>query len=498
MKHFSLKTKSLKINTIFNGIYQILALLAPLLTTPYVSRIFNASILGDYNYYYSILGYFTLVATFGFNYYGTKVIAELRDNKEEKSKAFWSIMFAKALLSILCLGIYFIVFFSLFKGNQTAIYIFLSMTLYIVSILVDPIFYFQGNENFVSISIRNTLMRVLTIVLIFVFVKTQDDIVIYSIILSVGNLFATIIMFFSFKKGEINKPKWKELKIWKSFKESFPFFIPSLAVTLFTSLNQTLIGAFSDSAQSGYYSQAMKIISILSGIAGSLSIIMLSRMSYLFHTNNEKEIKKKIAQTFNALWIIAMPLFFGLLFITSRLVPAFFGAGYEGAIPVIYISSIIIILSPINTIYGSIYYKPKNKIWTQIIIILFSSALNVVLSLLLIPKYGANGAAVGRLIAEFAQFPLLFYYAKNDISLKDVFGGSIKALDSSLIMFFILFFFNKYIATSISRNLIVLIAEILIGALVYGVFEIIFKEEFVIQFLKSIKQKLKKKKAVHK
>lgn len=495
MKHINLRTKSLKINSIFNALYQILALLVPLITTPYISRIFNASILGDYNYYYSILGIFTLVAGYGFTDYGTKMIAEYREEKDKKSIIFWNIFFSKFLISFVCLCAYLAISLSIFSSNKTVLYIFLSMSLYIISIMIDPAFYFQGEENFVSISLRNSLMRIFSTILIFIFIKSENNIILYALFLAGGNLFASLITFFSFKKGEINKPNFKSLHLFKTIKPASSFFVPTLAVSLFTYLNPLLLGLLnSDSSQSGYFSQAFKIVTILASIGSSLSVIMLSRMSYLFHTKNEKEIEKKTKQTFEAFWIVSIPLLFGIISVASRLVPAFFGEGYDEVIPIIYISSPIIILSPLNSLLGSIYYRPRNKIRIQTIILFCASITNVITCLILVKSFGARGAAIGRLVAELIQLPCLLYYAQSKIKLNMVFKTIIKPLGSALIMTVCVLLINKVISNYISRNLYVLIIEIVVGVIVYGTMEIIFKDHFVIEMLQSIKKFFKRRK----
>lgn len=485
------KTKSLKINVIFNAFYQILILLAPLLTTPYISRVLGPEVIGDYSYYYSILGYFTLIATFGFNDYGTKAIAECRDDPEKRSDVFWGIQTAKFLLSLLCLGIYFITFFALFSNNQTAIYIFLGMSLYIVSIMFDPTFFFQGNEDFVSISIRNAFVRILTIILTFVFVRSENDVIKYALVLSIGNLLATAIMFFSFRRGDIKKPtSFKNLQLVRHYKAALAYFIPGLAVTLFTSLNQTMLGAMSTSSESGYYGQSSKIITLLSTFAGSLSIIMFSRMSFLFSKGDSIEIKQKTGRTFEAFWAVALPLMFGIVSITPTLVPLFFGPGYEKIIPNIFILSLVIILSPLNGLLGNLYFRPQNKIWIQTAVIIFASCVNILASYFLIAKFQSIGASIGRLIAEIVQLPLLLLFARKGISKSIVFKPFIKPFDNSLIMFIIVFTVSSVLENYLS-SITLLCIELFTGIVVYLILEIITKETFGFGIMNLVARKLK-------
>ena len=194
-----LKTKSIKINAIFNAVYQILSMLVPLITAPYISRVLGPDNNGIYSYYYSIVSYFVLVATFGFADYGTKVIAEVRDDREKRSKTFFSIMLNKLFLGVLTILAFFIFTFVLYSNDLYSLYIFLALSCFIFAAILDPTFYFQGQERFVSISLRNITVRIVTTIFIFVLVKDINDLLIYSLVMGLGQLGATLIMYFSFE-----------------------------------------------------------------------------------------------------------------------------------------------------------------------------------------------------------------------------------------------------------------------------------------------------------
>lgn len=477
-KERQVKKYSLKTNAVFNALYQILALLAPLLTTPYISRILGSELIGDYAYFYSIVSFFLLVATFGFTDYGTKKIAEVRNNKAERSNVFWGIMSAKGILSLISITGYIIFCLISYRGSSNLL-VALTMAFYPLSTLIDPIFYFQGEENFVSISLRNSFIRILTIVLIFTLVKSQNDFIYYVLILAGGNFVATGIMYFSFK-GAVFGPQKSKILVFKYLKESFPFFVPTLAVTLFGQLNQTLLGIIGNSAsENGYFAQGMKFINILTGLVGSLSIIMLSRISYLTAEKNDNEIKQKIKKTFDVFWSISFACTFGIAAINKQLIPVFLGDGYDKVIPVLYILCPIIIFSPLNNLYGNLYFRPKNKIWIQTYIIIFVALLNIILNLLLIPRFGSIGCAISSLVTEALQFPLLAYYAKEEIDIRQVLKSAIEPFDCGLITFMAVYASGEVINGKISSLLEVLVL-IVIGILFYGIFGLLFKDPLII------------------
>lgn len=485
-------TKSLKINAIFNSLYQILNLIVPLITAPYISRVLGPENNGIYSYYYSIVTYFVLFATFGFNEFGTKYIAEVRENKSERSKRFFAIYTSKLIIGSLTLIAYLIMIISLYLNDIPSLVLYLLFSLFVISTVFDPTFYFQGKENFVSICIRNSLIRLLTMICIFCFVRAENGLFTYTLIMSCGQLLSILIMFLSFSKGEIKftKPNYLDIKL--SFRNSLNYFLPALAVTLFYSLNQTLLGLFGyEGAESGFFSQASKIVTILQTLVGSIGIIILSRMSYLFSLNNVEEIKKKIKKIFQAFWSCALPITFGLCAIANVFVPLFLGEGYDKSIISVYIMAPVIIFSPLNTLFGNIYFRPTNQIKKQTIIIFIACILNIAICVILIPFSQSFGASIGRLVAELVQTPLLMFYSYKFISLKDVFKPALKPLINSIIMFLCVFLFLYYVDLNVYLQILI---SLIIGVASYFLLEILTKDTFLMELLNQGISILKRKK----
>lgn len=486
------KKHSLKTNAIFNALYQVFLLIVPLITTPYISRVLGPTQNGVYANLYSISQYFVLVATFGLLEYGTIQIAKNRDNKEEKTKHFISIYGTKLILGLICTALYVLTSYLIY--DTTEFYLSLIFSVLIITTAIDPLFYFQGEERFINICIKNMILKILTTICIFVFVKKPEDLYIYALILSLGQFVSTAILIPSIKFKEFTKVHLTFNDFLLTFKKSFAFFIPAVAVTLFTYLNQTLIGEMgSDPNDSGYFSQAVKIIQILAVVASSLGTIMLSRISYLSVQHDEEEIQRKIKKTFQAFWVISIPLLLGVIVIASDFVPLFLGEEYNPCIMLIYVLSPTIILGPLNGFYGNLYFRPKNKIWIQTFIILGSAILNLIVSVLLIPTYGALGTAIGRLVAEFCQLPFLMFFSKDYVKIKDLVLSSIKPIISGLVMFLCVFLFKQYGTSLIDSSTINLLIMILIGVVTYGALELVLKDEIVFSNVKLIVSKIFKK-----
>ena len=487
-----MKRHSLKVNAIFNALYQVLILIVPLITTPYISRVLGPDANGIYANFYSFVQYFVLVASFGFVDFGTKKIAESRDNPSELTKNFLLVSINKGIFGLSCLIIYIGTVFILFPNNSLFALIF---SFYIISVILDPVFYFNGQERFITICIRNIILKTVSTVLIFLLVKGPEDLSLYTLILALSQLFSILIMIPSieFKKFVKVKITFKDLA--DNFKKSFSYFVPALAVSLFTFLNQSILGFFGkDDAESGYYAQTVKIIQVLTSLSASIGIIMLSRMSYLNSANNEEEAERKIKQSFQAFWVLSLPLTFGICAINSKFIPVFLGEGYERCILLTYVLSPTIIIGPLNGLYGSIYFRPKDKIRIHTLITLCAALINVVLSIVMVPFYGALGTTIGRLFAELLQLPFLVFFARKYIDIKIPFKTIIKPLISSSLMFIAVYLYNCYGFQLIDDVYINLFIMILMGVLIYGALEIALKDEIVYSNVKIIFSKIFRRK----
>lgn len=484
-------TKSIKINAIFNAVYQVLIVIIPLITTPYLSRVFGVTVIGQYGYYSSFVGYFLLFANFGFLDYGTKKIAQYRDHIKEKSIVFWNVMTMKMIFSMFAAIVYIGSSF-IFLGDKVNFWIYFSGVINLFGAGLDTVFLFQGEERFISITIRNFIIKIGQVILIFLVIKSPDDVIIYSLIIASISLCNALLLFLDIKHIKLKKPKVKDLNFREVIQYTLPYFIPGLAVNLFVSLNATLLGSIGqDNVQNGLYSQALKFINVLNSIAGSLSGIMLSRISYLSFSNNKEEKLDKLAKSFEAFWIVAFPLVFGFVSVSNILLPKFFGPGYDGIVPIAIVLSATSFFSPFNSLIGNGYYRPENKIWTQTYILLATAAVNIALCLVLIKPLGAMGAVIARTFSEFFQCVLLIIFCKKDLPLKTLFRGFDKIFFISLVMTALVFFSGNFLTSYISNEYFVLVIMILVGIISYYGLSMLFKVDMVTSYSKIFFNKVK-------
>lgn len=473
----SIKVSSIKRNYVYNTLYQILTMITPLITVPYVSRVLGVDNVGIQSFTKSIVTYFTLFAALGTIAYGQREISMNRDDEYAMSKLFWEIELLSiftTLVTIIAWGL-----FCFLSREYTIIYFIL--TLEIVSIALDISWLFMGLEQFKFIVVRNSIVKVLGIFLIFIFVKNSTDLYIYVTINSLTVLLGNAITW-TYLPKIVRKVKLKDLQPFKHLKNTIAYFIPTISVSVYTVLDKTMIGAITGSEmQNGNYEQAQKVIDIIKNLIVSLNIVMSSRMSYLFSQNKISEIKNKIDQSFGFLFFVAIPSMFGIIGISENFVPWFFGEGYEGVI------SLLCILSPlpwiicISNTLGNQYLTPSGQRVRSTKGIIIGAIVNVCANIILIPRLAAKGAAIGTIMAELTISIIYIYMSKDFVSLKLLWLKTWKRLIAGCIMLSLV----RTIGRGFNGNIIITFYQILVGVVAYFVVLLVLKDADLVQLIKN-------------
>lgn len=475
------KTPSVKKNYAYNLSYQILNLLTPFITTPYVSRVLGADGIGIYSYTTSIMAYFQMLAILGTTNYGIREIARLRDDKEAMSKAFWEIVILVSLTTSICLVCW--LFFSF--TSEFYRFFFLALTPLLLSSAFDISWFYTGIEKMGYTVVRNSICKLIGIISLFVFVHEKDDLLIYILLNSVISLLGNISMW-SYLPKLVCKVPISKIRLKKHIKETMVYFIITIAISLYTVLDKVLIGIITnDNYQNGYYEQANKIINIAKTLSfTSLNFVMGARISYLFAHNNISEIHKRIDQSTNIIFFLEFGCIFGICSISDNFVPVFFGPGYEPVINMLYLMSPLIFFISLSTCLGSHYYIPAGKIKKSTKMTIQGSIINLIANCLLIPIFGAKGAVIGSLIGEGIIAIMYCYFAKEYLPLRLIIRNSYKKIIAGCAMFII----AKTISLlSEQTHIKTLSIQIPICMLVYLLLLYIMKDMTIVQIVNMLK-----------
>ena len=343
--------KSIKKNYLYNLMYQLLIIISPIITTPYLARVLGPKGTGIYSYTISVVTYFILFGSLGTSLYGQREIAYNQSNKAERDKIFWELV----LFRLVTMGIVCIIYFFTFTLNGEYMQYYQILLLELIANFLDINWFFLGLENFQKIVTKNFILKILSIILIFLFIKDSNDVNKYLFIYALTTFLSNFVLWFGLKKN-VSKIDWKNIHIFKHLKYILILFIPQIAVHIYTILDKVMLGViFNDMEEVGYYEQSQKIIRLLLTLITSLGAVMLPRIANLFAENKEDEIKKYMDNSLKFVFILAFPLIFGIISVADSFVPLFFGKGYDKVIIIMQILSPIVLFVGLSNVIGNQY-----------------------------------------------------------------------------------------------------------------------------------------------
>ena len=482
-------------NYIYNTLYQILVLLAPLVTTPYVSRVLGADGVGIYNYAQSIATYFVLAGAVGTTLYAQREIAYVQDDEKKRSKIFWEIVIFRFITVLACS----LIFTAVFCRSGENVVVYRILILEVLATAFDISWFFMGMENFKLIVIRNTIIKLAGIVLLFVLVKTAKDVPMYTLCLTIPILLGNISLWFNIKKNLVKLDcGFKEIikGIGTHIKPILILFIPQIASEVYLVLDKTMIGVFGTGMdQVGYYTQGQKIIKIVLMIGTSLGTVMLPAMSAAFTKGDTEGKKKTISFSFKIVFMLSCPLLFGLCAVASRFVPIFFGEGYDAVVPLMIVISPILIIIGMSNVIGKQYLLPTKQQTAYTMSIVAGAVTNFILNLILIRFFNAIGASIATVFAEIAVTFVQCWNVRKQLNLWDNIKPVIKYLLMAIIMFFSVWGIGLLLPVGDSTFMrsVYLAIMILVGIVVY-LLELILSKDEVFEFgMNMILKKIKKK-----
>ena len=469
--------KSLKKNYSYNLIYQIIVIIIPLITTPYLSRVLGAEKIGIYGYVLSIATYFMLFGTLGTALYGKREIAYVSKNRNEYSKVFWEIVLVRLIFVLISL-LFFYIFF--IRSTKYGVY-YAILSIEIIATIFDISWFFQGLEEFKKIVIRNVVIKLLSVAAIFLFVNTREDLVIYLMIYSLSTLIANISLWFYLPRYLVKVDDKLQLK--RHIVPTINLFIPQVAIQVYTLLDKTMLGVLTDNMNEvGNYEQSQKIIKTALVLVTSLGTVVSPRISSTIADGNKKQVVEYLKKSYNFVWLLGFPLMMGLIATASTIVPWFLGGEFKQSISLIMIGSLLIMAIGLNNVSGVQYLisVKKQNLFTKSVVI--AAIFNFLLNLILIPKFGAFGAIISSVLAEILIIIVQAIDIRNDFDVRIIYKGSLKYIIGSIIMFIPVYMIGLYMEPRIITTLI----QVIVGLVIYGIYLLVIKDEFTINFINSI------------
>lgn len=474
-------TKSVITNYIYNIVYNILVIILPLFTTPYVSRVLGAEKIGQYGYTQSIVYFFVLFGTLGTQLFGQREIAYHQDKKEERSKVFWEILLLRMTV-IALVGVGYGI--KIVVSEQYRL-LYLIQIIDLIAAFFDITWFFQGMEEFKKTVVRNIIVKITIVGLIFILVKTPNDLPMYVCLHSISLLLGNLSLYF-YLPSYIKKVPVNLLHPFSYLRRVIALFIPQVAVQIYATLDKAMLGYIGGTGnvqQVGYYEQAQKIVKLLLAIISALGTVMLPRMANAYSKNEYEIIKKNLNTSIEFIFFLGCPLMIGISMIAEKLVPWFYGAGYEPVVGIIIATSPIIILTGISNLLGMQFLLPTQRQKQYTIAVSMASIINVIFNFVLIPKYKALGAVAASVMAETVAILVEILYIYKYIDWKKIIGSVIKYICISIIMGIGVWIVGQ----TQTDTIFVTIIQILVGVIIYLIMLVVTKDKFIKVLIQKIR-----------
>lgn len=474
--------QSIKNNFLLNLSTTITGLLFPLITFPYASRILMADGIGQVQFFQSIIDYVSLCTALGIPLYAVREIARIRDNKELRSRTTIEILLLHAILTLVGYIVVFILAKTVAKIEiDASLFFLLSTTLFFNTIGVA--WFYQAIEDFKYITLRSLFVRILSLVALFIFVKTKQDLFYYAGILVIGTVGNNIFNFFRLRKYiKLSKGEFKRLNLLRHLIPALKIFILNLVISIYVNLDSVMLGFLKNEESVGYYAAATRLTKAILGIVSSLGAVLLPRFSNMI-TNGQKGEFQLLANKAASFTIaLSLPMSVGLIFMAAPIIHIFCGNGFEPSILTLKLVAPIVLFIGLSGIIGMQILYPQGREKYVIISTMVGACINLLINYLLIPQYGQYGAALGTVIAEFMVTVIMILLGRKYLPINILSKQNLHYLIGSIVISILLAFLFVFPLHEVNYLLI----GILLSVIVYYAYLLMIKDTLALQLKKLL------------
>jgi len=458
-------------NYIYNTSYQLFILLVPIIIAPYLARILGAEKLGIYGYIYSFTSIMSTIGLLGIYTYGNRETAYCRDKKEVLSSNFWEIMLIRGFLCIVTSIIFFTISTKSVYGNYFNLFYF-----WLLADFIDITWLFVGMENMKPAVAKNFFAKIITVVGIFVLVKSKEDLWLYLTLISISTLVANLSVYPLLLKV-IDKPKFISVdkeKIKKHIGGACLLFLPQVATIMYLQVDKVMIEMLTgQTSQIAFYLYAEKIINIPLALIIGLNTVMMPRIANEFRKGNMGSMRLYLNKAVNFSLFLAFPMFIGLVNIAHKFIPWYLGSEFLPTIKALIMLSPLIVINALSGVAGQQYFVATNQINIILRAYVPAAIINFGINLVLIPKFGFLGAATASLIASFISLLILYHHMTKQIIFESLWKSGLKYFSYSLIMGGALFLLGLKLPDSATTTII----QIFAGIFIYCIILILRKDK---------------------
>ena len=455
-------------NTVLMAGYEVLIYLIPLIVAPYLSRVIGPAGIGIYSYTYSIAGYFVIIIQLGVSLYGRREIAS-QLTEYSRTQTFWgvfisiSIMFVISIVGFCMLVIYFN------ESMKTAL---LAQIFVLIGAWLDISWFYFGIEDFKIAITRNIIVKVLSMLLIFIFVKSEDDSLKYVLIMSVSSLLSVAVMWISLPR-KICKCKISIHDVLKHIKPLFILAIPVISIQLYSMTDKVILGLLMDIDTVGIYDNMYKLSRVPIALITTIGTVMLPRITNMIASGEGDRTYSYIHRSFIITSALGSLCCFGLIAISSKFVELYFGPAFNAGVPTLRILSLVLIVISIGNVFRTQFIIPRKLDSIYVISVVAAAVINILLNCLLIPILGLVGAAISSLIAEVVVCIYQCFKIRKSFNYAALFMQASKYHISAIIMCVAVMGFG-YVYDEAS--LIIVVLQVILGLTIFITSTIVFEK----------------------
>lgn len=456
------KKRSIATNFIYNMIYQVTLVILPLITSPYLSRTIGSEGLGEYSFSYSVAYYFYLFGMLGINNYGNRSIAAVRDNQEQVDYTFSRIYYFQLIISGVSTICYIIYCLFICSSN---VLLALTQVFYVLSAVFSIDWFYFGIEEFRVTVIRKTIIKLVTSICIFVFVKSIQQLLLYSLIIAVAEFVGELYLWYYIPKF-IHFKKVYIKDIFRSSKSIFVLFIPIIATSIYRYMDKIMLGLLGNMNDVGQYDYAEKIIMICLGCMTALGTVMLPKMANLIANHENEKVREYLSNSMQFAMFMGSAITFGLAAVGKRLAIVYFGSNFWlCGIAITYLAITVLPIAWAN-ILRTQYLIPSAKDKEYLLSVIIGAIFNFFINFTLIPQLGLMGAIIGTIVAEFSVAIIQTVQVHKELDI----GGFIKKSIPFLISGVIMYVATVLVGRKTQDNIVGLLLQIVVGGLSYITF----------------------------
>lgn len=446
-------------NYLYNVGYQVLAIIVPLITSYYVSRVLSPEGVGANAFTNSIIQYFMLLANIGIGYYGNREIAYVRDNKQKMAATFWEIQIVKTVMTVVAY-LSFVVFMAFYSGNKTYMW---AQSINLLAVAFDISWLYQGLEDFKRTVLRNTFVKITSMIAIFIFIKSPKDVALYIIVLALSTLLGNLTLWPHAVNNYGHVNRGTKLNPWRHFVPTVTMFVPQIATQLYVQLNRTMLGLMVDQKASGFYQYSDNLVKLILAFVTATGTVMLPHVANAFAQHDMEKVHKMLYKSFDFVSALAYPMMFGIAGVSMTLAPLYYSSKYAPVGPAMLIESIVILMIGWSNVIGTQYLLPVNRVKDFTTSVTIGAVVNIIMNFPLIHLWGLNGAMWSTVLSEISVTAYQLFVVRKSLDIRKMFAGSWKYLLSGIVMFIPVFWLN----THMKASWLWMLVEVAAGIVIY-------------------------------